>query len=497
LLSFLAPDLLGHPADANFWGYDNYWENAGYVGVWALLMAGWAVTNVKYQNVNIKWVARFLGATAVVSLLIALGRFAPFFPFLFKLLPGATLFQGPARLLGVYTLAVAALAGIGTEQLLEGDRLRWSGRILLVAALGVLVAVIAGVVLTGVRAVFVRPVIQFGVTLGACAACLALRPVSAQVSGGRRALWQVALVGVVALDLLVADWRLNPATDAALYRAPTASTQAVRAERAGRIFWFDKDENEIKFNRYLSFKSFGPEDVAYWLRMREALVPNAAMIERVSSVNNFDPLLVSRYNDLVTLVNTLPISHALGLAGMMDARYIVSPRELPLPVVQRGAEVSIYRNDSALGRAWIVPQARAVTDSISALADPSFDPRQVVLLDLAVARALPPGEFTEGKSSVTLQDSPNAVTIRATSDSSGFLVLADTFYPGWQATLDGKPVEILRADHAFRAVAFPPGEHRVTFRYVPLSFRAGATISFLTLAAVIGVLVVLSLRRRV
>jgi uncharacterized membrane protein YfhO len=76
-------------------------------------------------------------------------------------------------------------------------------------------------------------------------------------------------------------------------------------------------------------------------------------------------------------------------------------------------------------------------------------------------------------------------------------VLADTFYPGWQATLDGKPVEILRADHAFRAVAFPPGEHRVTFRYVPLSFRAGATISFLTLAAVIGVLVVLSLRRRV
>jgi hypothetical protein len=428
---------------------------------------------------------------------MALGRFAPFFPFLFNALPGATLFQGPARLLSVYTLAVAALASIGTEQLLEGDRLRWSGRFLLVAALGVLVAVIAGVVLTGVRTTFVRPTIQFGVTLGACAACLAFRPISSPARGGSRrgALWQAALVGVVTLDLLIADWRLNPATDVALYRRPSASAQVVRAEGVGRIFWFANDENEIKFNRYLSFKSFGPENTAYWLGMREALVPNAAMIERVSGVNNFDPLLASRYNDLITLVNTLSISDALRLAGMMDARYIVSPREVPLPVVHRGAEVSIYHNDAALGRAWVVPQARVVTDSLSALTDPSFDPRQVVLLDPADAPALPAGEFTKGKSSVTLRDSPNAVTIRATSDSGGFLVLADTFYPGWQATLDGKPVEILRANFAFRAIAFPPGEHIVAFRYAPLSFRVGVMISPLTLAAVIGVLVVLSLRR--
>jgi uncharacterized membrane protein YfhO len=95
-----------------------------------------------------------------------------------------------------------------------------------------------------------------------------------------------------------------------------------------------------------------------------------------------------------------------------------------------------------------------------------------------------------------LQDSPNAVTIRAASESSGFLVLADTYYPGWQATLDGQPVEILRANHAFRVVAFPPGEHTVVFQYAPLSFQAGAAISLLTLAAMIGALAVLSRRHR-
>ena len=316
----------------------------------------------------------------LVSLLIALGRFAPFFPLLFRVLPGASLFQGPARLLSVYTLAVAALAGIGTEYLLNGDRLRSLGRYLLVAAVGVLLAIIAGAMLLHIRAVFVRPVLQFSVTLGAFAACLAFRPNSpaAGQAGVRFKLWQIALVSIVAVDLLVADWRLNPTTDASLYRNSTASASAVRAAADGRVLWIADDETDIKFTHYLSFKKFGPEDAAYWLGLRETLLPNTAMIERVPTANNFDSLLVSGYNDVVTLLNKLPEAEALRLAGVMDARYIVSPRELPLPVVQRGADVTIYRNDAALGRAWLVPQAQVVSDSVAALADPSFDPRQVV-----------------------------------------------------------------------------------------------------------------------
>jgi hypothetical protein len=438
---------------------------------------------------------------ALVSLLIALGRFAPFFPLLFRVLPGASLFQGPARLLSVYTLAVAALTSIGTEQLLNGDRWRSLGRNLLVAAVGVLLAVIAGATLLHIRAVFVRPVIQFGVTLGACAACLAFRPNSPPAGGEDQRgtkfkLWQVALVGIVTVDLLVADWRLNPTTDASLYRNPTASASAVRAAGDGRVLWLADDETDIKFNHYLSFKKFGPEDAAYWLGLRETLLPNVAMIERVPTANNFDSLLVSGYNDVVTLLNKLPEADALRMSGVMDARYIISPRELPLPVVQRSAEVTIYRNNAAPGRAWIVPQAKVVSDSVAALADPSFDPRQVVQISNLPSPISRRGADGAPGTIQSLQDSPNAVTIHAESESGGFLVLADTFYPGWQATLDGMPVEILRANHAFRAVVFPPGEHVVVFRYAPLSFRMGEAISLLSLIAVTMGLAVLSLRRR-
>jgi len=505
LLTFLAPDLQGNPADSNFWGYDNYWENAGYVGVWALLMALFAFSSLKSQISNLRLATWFFGTTALVSLLIALGRFAPFFPLLFQVLPGASLFQGPARLLSVYTLAVAALAGIGTEQLLSGNRLRTLGRYLLVAAVAVLLAVIAGAALIHIRTVFVRPVIQFGVTLGVCAACLAFRPTSSLAREGRwrGAAWQAALVGVVAVDLLVADWQLNPTTDASLYRNSTVSANAVRTAGVGRVLWFTADETDIKFAHYLPFKEFGPEDAAHWLGLRETLLPNTAMIERVPTTNNFDSLLVSRYNDVITLLNKLPEADALRMSSVMDVRYIISPRELPLPVVQRGADVVVYRNDAAPGRAWIVPQARVVSDSIAGLADPSFDPRQVVQISnpsAALRTSLQTPISRRGADGApgiiqSLQDSPNAVTIRAESGSGGFLVLADTFYPGWQATCDGTPVEILRANHTFRAITFPPGEHTVMFRYEPLSFRVGAAISLLSLIAVIMGLV-LSLQRR-
>jgi len=264
----------------------------------------------------------------------------------------------------------------------------------------------------------------------------------------------------------------------------------------GRVFWFADDETDIKFKHYLSFKTFGPEDVAYWLGMRETLLPNVGMIDRVPTANNFDSLLPNHYDELMRLLNKLPAADALRVAGVMNARYIVSQRDLPLPVIQRGRQVTIYRNDAAMGRAWLVPQARVEGDA--GLADPSFDPRQVVQISNIQYQMSSSALTTAGKAGTvqSLQDSPNAVTIRAASESGGFLVLADTFYPGWHATLDGQPTEILRADYTFRAVALPPGEHTILFRYLPLSFQAGAVVSLLTLFVTVGALTVLSLRRR-
>jgi uncharacterized membrane protein YfhO len=89
------------------------------------------------------------------------------------------------------------------------------------------------------------------------------------------------------------------------------------------------------------------------------------------------------------------------------------------------------------------------------------------------------------------RDEDERVVVVTEAASAALLVLADTYYPGWTATVDGKPVPIVRADYGFRGVAVPRGRHEVEFRYAPASLRCGAGVS----AAAVFVVVLLILWR--
>ena len=92
--------------------------------------------------------------------------------------------------------------------------------------------------------------------------------------------------------------------------------------------------------------------------------------------------------------------------------------------------------------------------------------------------------------SIILRDGSDRVIIGVKMRHPGFLVLIDTYYPGWRATVDGAPAKILPANRAFRAVGLGAGEHTVVFWYAPFSFRLGAWITLgaaVLLAAVPGV----------
>ena len=86
----------------------------------------------------------------------------------------------------------------------------------------------------------------------------------------------------------------------------------------------------------------------------------------------------------------------------------------------------------------------------------------------------------EDKSRI-ISSSPNAVVVEATLARCGWVVLLDNWYPGWEAWVDGgngpRRVPVLRANYAFRAVALPPGNHQIHFRYRPPSFRIGLWLS--------------------
>src|SRR5438034_247237 len=81
-------------------------------------------------------------------------------------------------------------------------------------------------------------------------------------------------------------------------------------------------------------------------------------------------------------------------------------------------------------------------------------------------------------------ETPERITLDVVLASPGLLVVGDTWYPGWRARVDGATARILRADHAFRALALTVGPHRVELAYAPLSFRLGAALSALGLVLV-------------
>ncbi len=84
-----------------------------------------------------------------------------------------------------------------------------------------------------------------------------------------------------------------------------------------------------------------------------------------------------------------------------------------------------------------------------------------------------------------LKYEPNYVEIEAVVGESKFLILSDTYYPGWKAHVDGKIDKIYRADYILRAVYLKPGKHIVKFTYDPFSFKIGMLISAVTCVAVV------------
>ena len=75
-----------------------------------------------------------------------------------------------------------------------------------------------------------------------------------------------------------------------------------------------------------------------WLGERAALLPNAAMIDGLPSANNFDSLIVGRYQNLLDQVEKMPLDQALPVLSRMHIGYLVSPRELDLPIVTRTSD---------------------------------------------------------------------------------------------------------------------------------------------------------------
>jgi hypothetical protein len=155
--------------------------------------------------------------------------------------------------------------------------------------------------------------------------------------------------------------------------------------------------------------------------------------------------------------------------------------------------IRLHENLDAVPRAWLARAfvlASSYEEAWRRMSE--LDLRQDVAIEIPAGRTAsdypaPPADGrTRGAATVT-HYAPEAITVTAEAPAPGaWLVLSEVTYPGWTATVDGRPTEIARADGLFRAVWLPPGPHEVALRYRPASFYRGAMVSGFTALALLA-----------
>ena len=147
-------------------------------------------------------------------------------------------------------------------------------------------------------------------------------------------------------------------------------------------------------------------------------------------------------------------------------------------------DVSVFERPAAPRRYHSPPQVRSIRSDVEALellATPSFDPVRTLLVH---ADGPGPLRGSEGAGAVeVLQETPTEVRLEVRRSTPGWLAALRTWYPGWEATVDGRRVDLRRAQMSFMAVPVPAGTSRVVLRYHPGSVRWGSWISAGTVVA--------------
>jgi hypothetical protein len=461
-LGLLAPGAFGTPVLGDYWGYGNFWEDAIYIGVLPLLLALVALVRGCLRRGPHVSLARFLSAVGIATIVLALGSHTPVFPWLFRRVPTFSLFQAPTRWMLLLDLCLALLAGAGASAWakVEGRALYWSR--LGTAGAGAVAgaAWLARLVLPDVEPTLIRAVSMAGVWLFLAGALVLLRRESASAA------WTIAVAVVVMADVVVAGTGLNPVTTSDLYSGSTILSG--RLDDGHRVYFPADLEQEVKFQWSFRFDTFAALDD--WRQVRESGLPNVLLLDGIPSASNFDPLQPQRWATWMSALQGDGASESL--LRLMDVGWVA------VPATSQDVPVE-FQAGTGSERVRIVPRASLVESDDAALVAvtaPGFDPQAEVILEAEPGQPLP-ASGGSGTAALTSSADPNRAVVEIEADGPAWLLLSDTWYPGWEARVDGQRVSIWRGDYLFRAVPVPAGEHVVEFIYRPVSFIAGVVLA--------------------
>jgi hypothetical protein len=486
------PDKTVYDAHASLGTASSLFPGRAYLGVAPMLLAVGALA-LPWRRAQ-----RFYLALAAACLAFMIG-----FPGLRELsahLPG---FEQTNRhyFIWLFSLCLAIAGGLGLDALLRASSHARRRGLWVAAAFAGTVALVALIANPGLLGVLPHAFSQLpsqqrapGANLASAGALLrwillavlALLAIWGATWRPRRAgLAATVLLALTFGDVLTIDAGYNPSLPAKLaHPPPPPAFTALAPQRTARLV--------------------GPYNVA---------MPFVAGLYGLADVRTNDLPTITRYADTfealggavafslgISYVGSTPSFGEQGpaipgartetLLDLVGARYVIDgggtrPSAPGVSIVGAGPEWRLLANGAAFPRAWVaydwrpVPSLRADiaavrgSSSVKLRADPAVETRRTPPID-APAAAGPAVIRDEGNRSLTVQASPTR---------SGYLIVDDLFYPGWSATVDGRPASIVPADGMLRAVALPRGVHTVRLSYEPDTVEVGEILTLVGLVA--------------
>jgi len=240
------------------------------------------------------------------------------------------------------------------------------------------------------------------------------------------------------------------------------------------------------------------------------LIANGRAMELgVHDIQGYNPLQLRVYVDYLAALNgrtqnyhhanLLPGGFASPLLDLLNVRYLLVDARIPAdradvvalragrPEVFRNAEVVVYENWRAMPHAWVVHDVRAAsrTDALALLAAREVDPRWTALVE-GNPPPFAPATGTPAETAFITRYEADTMAIEVTATAAGLLILSEVWAEGWQAAVDGVPVEIMLADGALRGVPIQAGHHLVELSYAPRSLQLGLLISGIATVALLA-----------
>ncbi|HSH02230.1 MAG TPA: oligosaccharide flippase family protein [Anaerolineae bacterium] len=555
-LTFVLPDFFGNPADHGYrdaftgqwtplttnyhdqlnphgatttnWGIKNYVEGGVYLGLLPLFLAILGII-AAFRPTHLNSATAIERRRLHTSFFSILSFFSIGFIFgtplyaLIYALPFFNQLHSPFRWIFPLSLSVAVLTGFGWDyfQHLRQQNSPWPQRFAIsFASLGLLS------LLALLTTRFLYPSLEpqlNNIFLGLAQASDAFPHVEAFYS---YLFWQCLHVGLVILAIGFVLWQGKTSLaftllliDLALigYGFNANTSTDLLTYRPAMVQWLDQQPGHW---RLTSFDSSG----------QKPFNANAGWLFNFQDIRGYDSIIPKQYTDYMTAIepqNELQFNRVQPLANwqsinsplldLLGAKFIITHETLDLPKLQlawEGEGVRIYENLAAMPRAFTLPLSATsvVTTPLASMS--TQDPRQHAIiaqddwhdapnkLTTGINPNQDPTPASPTPATIT-QYSPITVIADTTLTEPSWLILNDSYFPGWNAyyrpqndpSADETRLDIIRVNANFRAVRLPAGEWQVRFRYSPLSFKLGGLISAMGALIMLFAIVVWGWRR--